>query len=124
MKGVFMAHGESGYPDKFYYRIGEVSRITGLKPHVLRYWEKEFNLHPRTRGSPQRRYRREDIERLLTIKKLLHDERYTIAGARKRLQELSRERREQIKMPSVTMDYHELLLTVKDELMGIKEVLD
>jgi len=119
-----MAHGESGYPHKLYYRIGEVSRITGVKPHVLRYWEKEFNIHPRTRGSPQRRYRREDIETLLIIKKLLYEQRYTITGARKRLQELNRERRGQITMPFVGMDVHEILMAVKDELVSIKEVLD
>ncbi len=77
-------------PDgKLYYRIGEVATITGVKPHVLRYWETEFRgmVPPKSR-SKQRLYRRKDIEMVLAIKRLLYDERYTIAGARQQLREL------------------------------------
>jgi DNA-binding transcriptional MerR regulator len=76
-------------PDsKLYYRIGEVSRITGIKPHVLRYWETEFRwMAPPKSRSKQRLYRRKDIEMVLAIKKLLYDERYTIAGARQVIRE-------------------------------------
>ncbi len=75
--------------DKRYYRIGEVSRITGVKPYVLRYWESEFRwMSPQKSRSKQRLYRRKDIEMILLIRRLLHEERYTIAGARKRLREL------------------------------------
>ena len=74
---------------KLYYRIGEVSRITGVKPYVLRYWESEFRwMSPQKSRSKQRLYRRKDIEMILLIQKLLHEERFTIAGARKRLREL------------------------------------
>ncbi|MBW2417306.1 MAG: MerR family transcriptional regulator [Deltaproteobacteria bacterium] len=74
---------------KLYYRIGEVSRITGVKPYVLRYWESEFRwMSPQKSRSKQRLYRRKDIEMILLIRRLLHEERYTIAGARKRLREL------------------------------------
>jgi DNA-binding transcriptional MerR regulator len=77
-------------PDgKIYYRIGEVSRITGVKPYVLRYWESEFRwMSPHKSRSKQRLYRRRDIEMILLIRRLLHQERYTIAGARKRLSDL------------------------------------
>ena len=73
---------------KLYYRIGEVAEITGVKPHVLRYWETEFRwMAPPKSRSKQRLYRRKDIETILAIKKLLYDERYTIAGARQQLRE-------------------------------------
>ncbi len=75
--------------DKLYYRIGEVSRLTGVKAHVLRYWETEFRwmVPPKSR-SKQRLYRKRDIEFVWLLKRLLWNERYTIAGARKRIQEL------------------------------------
>ena len=74
---------------KLYYRIGEVAKLTHVKPHVLRYWETEFRwMAPPKSRSKQRLYRRKDIETILLIKNLLYDERYTIAGARQRLREL------------------------------------
>lgn len=73
-------------PDKQYYRIGEVSRITSLKPSVLRFWEAEFKeLRPPKSRTGQRLYTRTDIELLLEIKRLLYGEKLTIDGARKRL---------------------------------------
>ncbi len=78
--------------EKRYFRIGEVSRIAGVKPYVLRYWESEFRwMAPAKSKSKQRLYRKKDIERILLIRRLLHEERYTIAGARKRLRELGME---------------------------------
>ncbi len=72
-------------PSKRFFKIGEVSRIVGVPTHVLRYWEREFSLvRPRRAPSKQRVYRRKDVETLLHIKNLLHDEKYTIAGARKK----------------------------------------
>ncbi|MCS5638333.1 MAG: MerR family transcriptional regulator [Myxococcota bacterium] len=74
---------------KLYYRIGEVAQITDVKPHVLRYWETEFRwMAPPKSRSKQRLYRRKDIEMILAIKRLLYEERYTIAGARQQLKEL------------------------------------
>ncbi len=73
-------------PKKLYYKIGEVCRIVGVEPYVLRYWEKEFTaLSPPKSKSGQRTYRPRDIELLLEIRKLLYDEGFTIAGARRRL---------------------------------------
>ena len=78
---------ESAIPQKPYFRIGEVSRLTGVKPYVLRYWESEFpSVAPTKTRANQRLYRREDVERILTIKRLLYTERYTIAGARAKLE--------------------------------------
>ena len=71
-------------PDKKYFRIGEVSRLVGVDPHVLRYWETEFpQIRPHRGRSKQRLYRRRDVENLLLIRSLLHDEGYTISGARR-----------------------------------------
>jgi DNA-binding transcriptional MerR regulator len=75
--------------DKLYYRIGEVSKLTGVKAHVLRYWETEFRwMAPPKSRSKQRLYRKRDIEFVWLLKQLLWNERYTIAGARRRIQEL------------------------------------
>jgi DNA-binding transcriptional MerR regulator len=73
------------FPDKLFYRIGEVSRIVGVEPYVLRYWETEFPfLKPRKNKSGQRVYIKRDVELLLNIRRLLYQERYTIEGVRKR----------------------------------------
>jgi DNA-binding transcriptional MerR regulator len=74
---------------KRYYRIGEVSKITGVKAYVLRYWESEFRwMAPQKSRSKQRLYRRRDIDIILLIKKLLYEQRFTIEGARRKLREL------------------------------------
>lgn len=76
---------EGDIPDKLYFRIGEVAELVGVEPHVLRYWEGEFRMRPHRSSSGQRLYRRRDIARFLKIKRLLHAEGFTIAGARKAL---------------------------------------
>jgi len=74
-------------PDKLYFRIGEVARLAGIKPYVLRFWETEFPaLMPRKSGTGHRLYRRKDVEAVLEIKRLLYEKRFTIEGARKFLQ--------------------------------------
>jgi DNA-binding transcriptional MerR regulator len=73
-------------PKKLYYKIGEVCEILGVEPYVLRYWESEFkNLAPPKSKSGQRTYRPKDIQLLLQIRKLLYEDGFTIAGARKQL---------------------------------------
>lgn len=73
-------------PDKLYFRIGEVSRLAGIKPYVLRYWESEFPaLGPKKSGTGHRLFRRKDVELVLEIKRLLYDKRFTVEGARKYL---------------------------------------
>jgi len=74
-------------PDKLYFRIGDVARLAGIKPYVLRFWETEFPaLGPKKSGSGHRLYRRKDVEMVLEIKRLLYDQRFTIEGARKFLE--------------------------------------
>ena len=71
-------------PDKLYFKIGEVAKLAEVPTHVLRYWETEFrNIKPKRANSKQRLYRREDVELILKIKVMLHNQGYTIAGARK-----------------------------------------
>jgi DNA-binding transcriptional MerR regulator len=72
-------------PRKLFFRIGEVGELLGVEPHVLRYWETEFRIRPRRSQSGQRMYQRKDIARFLRIRRLLHEEGFTIAGARKAL---------------------------------------
>jgi DNA-binding transcriptional MerR regulator len=115
--------------DRLYYRIGEVSRITGLKPHVLRYWESEFKvIKPHKGGSLQRLYRRKDLDLILKIKKLLYEEGFTIAGAKKKIRDVERLENKQLKLKLVEKKSngkdHELLASVKEELKGIRRMLE
>ncbi|MSQ47247.1 MAG: MerR family transcriptional regulator [Deltaproteobacteria bacterium] len=75
-------------PNKLYFRIGEVAKLVGVKPYVLRYWETEFPiLRPGKTPSHHRLYRRRDVETLLEIKDLLYEQGFTIAGAKKKLRD-------------------------------------
>lgn len=79
-------------PSRLYFRIGDVAELAGVKPYVLRYWESEFPvISPEKSGSGQRVYRRSDVETVLMIKHLLHVERYSIEGAKRRITELRKE---------------------------------
>jgi DNA-binding transcriptional MerR regulator len=70
-------------PDKLFFKIGEVSRLVGVKPHVLRFWETEFaHVRPTKSGTGHRVYARADVERLRQIRVLLHERKFTIAGVR------------------------------------------
>lgn len=78
---------QSEIPDKLYFRIGEVARLAGIKPYVLRFWETEFpSLGPKKSGTGHRLYRRKDVQLVFDIKHLLYEKRFTIAGARKHLE--------------------------------------
>lgn len=77
---------------KEYYSIGEVCEITDLKPHVLRYWETQFKgLQPGKNRAGNRAYRRREIEMVQLVKTLLYEKKYTIEGARKRIEEMKKE---------------------------------
>src|SRR5580704_14932255 len=81
-------HSEPTLPEKSLFRIGEASRLTSTKPFVLRYWETEFPmLQPVKSPKGHRLYRREDLDTVFTIKRLLYDEGFTIAGARRHLRD-------------------------------------
>jgi DNA-binding transcriptional MerR regulator len=98
--------GRNEIPDKLYFRIGEVSRLAGVKAYVLRYWETEFSaLSPKKSGTNHRLYRRKDVELILEIKRLLYDKRYTIEGARKFL-----ETRAKIEPPAAPADQGQLFV--------------
>ena len=85
-------------PDKLYFRIGDVAKLAGIKPYVLRFWESEFaGLGPKKSGTGHRLYRRKDVELVLEIKRLLYEKRYTIEGARKVLE--ARPKRSAVKAP-------------------------
>jgi DNA-binding transcriptional MerR regulator len=78
-------------PDKLYFRIGDVAKLCGVETYVLRFWETEFpQLRPNKSGTGQRLYRRREVELAMRIKKLLHEEGYTIAGARQLLAQETR----------------------------------
>ncbi|MEK9500134.1 MerR family transcriptional regulator [Gaopeijia maritima] len=107
---------------KAYYSIGEVCDITGLKPHVLRYWESQFEvLSPNKNRAGNRVYRPKDIEVVLLVKNLLYEEKYTIEGARQRLIEM-RQAGELAEERQVVLD-PEFLSIMKEELQGLKELL-
>ena len=78
-------------PDKLFFKIGEVAKLTGVEQHVLRYWEDEFDaLQPKKNKSGQRVYEKKNIELIFKIKRLLYLERYTIVGAKQKMRESKR----------------------------------
>lgn len=82
-----MGYAAVSIPEKIFFKIGEVCDLVGVQAHVLRYWETEFPmLSPQKNRSGQRSYRRRDVEIALRIKELLYEDLYTIAGAKKKLQ--------------------------------------
>ena len=117
----------SQLPDKLFFKIGEVADIVGVKPHVLRYWESEFSaLKPmKTRGS-HRVYRRQDVELAMHIRRLVHDEGYTIPGARKKLRDLGRHTRTSDPDPGAAREarLRADLLSLRDELVALVRRLD
>ena len=105
-------------PDKLYFKIGEVSKLACVAPHVLRYWESEFKeIQPKRANSNQRLYRREDVEIVLLIKTLLHEQGYTISGAKKFL---SVGKHDTVAKKSTVPD---CLGTIKKELLDLKNML-
>ncbi len=121
-------------PNKRYFKIGEVSKLTGVEPHTIRYWETEFpQLKPVRAGSRQRLYRRQDVDLLMRIRQLLHQEKYTIAGAQKKLSQ-----EKEVPPPAAGDDHPSLfpdlkagpseaerrmLIAVRDELKDILKLL-
>jgi DNA-binding transcriptional MerR regulator len=114
-----------GLPEKEYYSIGEISRLTQIKPYVLRYWESEFNLlRPARRESGHRKYSRRDVETVLKIKDLLYARGFTIVGAKKFMVQASRKGPEQLKIElEDTGAAVEFLKETKETLEEILEVL-
>jgi DNA-binding transcriptional MerR regulator len=103
-------------PDKFYFKIGEVSKIADLPSHVLRFWETEFKkIRPRRTETGQRSYTKKDIEIILEIKHLLHEKKFTIDGARKYINA-----KDTAESPAT----RRFLEDLKTELIDIRNLLD
>jgi DNA-binding transcriptional MerR regulator len=117
----------SELPDKLFFKIGEVAQLVGVRPHVLRYWESEFNaLRPlKTRGS-HRVYRRRDVELAVLLRRLLHEEGLTVSGAKKRLRESGHDRVSSPPDPSAAREVSSRadLLAVRNELADLLVQLD
>lgn len=106
-------------PDKVYFRIGEVSRLTKTPQYVLRFWETQFPmLKPPKSSSGQRMFRRKEVELVLEIKKLLYEQGFTIEGARKKLNDASRQHALPFQDPQ-----RQALLRVRKELRDLLEML-
>ena len=102
--------------DKRYFRIGEVSRIVGVEPYVLRYWESEFpQIRPQRADTNQRTYQKKDLEVILEVKRLLYEEKLTIEGARRRL-------KQGVSKNGVSQE--QILKELKENLREILKVLD
>ena len=112
------AYGAAEIPDKFYFKIGEVSHIADVPPYVLRFWETEFKqIKPKRTDAGQRLYRRQDVALILRIKRLLYDRKFTIEGARQHLKKKSGASTEPV---SARPDIAE----IRAELIQIRDLLD
>jgi DNA-binding transcriptional MerR regulator len=114
-------------PDKLYFKIGEVCKITGVEPYILRYWESEFKLvKPYRTKSNQRLYRKKDVESILKIKKMLYEDKFTIAGAKLKLKDSTtheKEKEKQLPLGFVPHKYMEVLTEIKEEIRQIRDSL-
>jgi DNA-binding transcriptional MerR regulator len=115
-------------PDRLYFRIGEVSKLLGVEPYVVRFWESEFPiLAPKKSDSGQRLFRRKDVEILLEIKRLLYEKKFTIEGARKFLVENRTESRTKKSarpvLPQPTLFGPDPISVIRDELLALLELL-
>lgn len=121
-------------PDKFFFKIGEVSELTDVEPYVLRYWETEFKFRLTKTKNNQRLYQKKDIEKIQDIKKLLYEDRYTIAGARKKLKAVIKERKIEQKKPKDQLELiqggvhsagsREMVKKVRQHIASIDALLD
>jgi len=104
---------------RLYYSISEVSDMIGVKPHVLRYWETQFKmLRPKKGRGGARMYRKRDVEILFEVKQLLYENRFTIAGARRKLLD-DRQSREQMELTFARTDREEMLRALRKDLEGL-----
>ena len=117
--------GQGAIPDKLYFKIGEVKKITGVEPHVLRYWESEFTIiRPQRASSKQRLYRRVDVENILAIKKLLYEDGYTLPGARKLLTTKKQGKKGSPKTRISGTKTRSMLAELKSDLKALQKMLE
>jgi len=108
-------------PDKLFFKIGEVAKLTGVEQHVLRYWEDEFEkLQPKKNKSGQRFYEKKDVDLIFKIQRLLYLERYTIAGAKQKMKE-SKKKNSQM---SLGFDRESFLDQKKDIISDLESILE
>jgi DNA-binding transcriptional MerR regulator len=120
---------EEDFPRKTFYSIGEVSRITGVNTHVLRYWETQGKLlKPSRRGSRHRLYRPADIQLIFEIKRLREEEKLSLAAMRRQMNHKPEQHRlaPPRSLPPTSLNHQVLTLlkTIRDELLALKELLD
>ena len=112
---------------KMYYTISEVAEMTNVKAHVLRYWETEFpSLRPKKNRAGNRNYRPKDIQAILVIRDLLYKEKFTISGARKKLQEVYGNPEpliNQLQIPFSDPQARHVIKTIRHELLELRELL-
>lgn len=110
---------------RLYYSIAEVSRITDLKPYVLRYWETEFReLRPAKNRAGNRIYRKSDIRLIFTIKRLLYHEKYTIEGARQKLQLIKKNNDPQMSLSLYEAKSQDIIEELRQMLTELNELLE
>jgi len=109
-------------PKRLYYSISDVSEMVGVKPHVLRYWESEFSLlKPKKNKAGRRVYTQREIKLILLIKKLLYEDRFTLEGARNRIQELKKAKFHQLEIP---FDHGAISEVVKDIRKDLEQIIE
>ena len=114
------AYGAVDIPDKFYFKIGEVSDIAGVAPYVLRFWETEFKqIRPKRTEAGQRLYRKQDVALVLRIKHLLYHRKFTIEGARQHLKKKP-DRVPGPRQAAAAPDIAE----IREELIRIRELIE
>ena len=110
---------------KLYYSISEVSQLSGLKQHVLRYWETEFpSLRPKKNRAGNRAYRIKDIKLIFLIKRLLYAEKYTIEGAREKLKRSQEDLTDQLELSFEELQVRDLLFQIRQELKELLSLVD
>lgn len=111
-------------PDKLFFKIGEVAELASVEQHVLRYWEDEFEkLRPNKNGSGQRLYEKKDVELILEIQNLLYIDKYTIAGAKKKLKE-NKKKSAQLSLGFDRESFLDQKQKITSELISILKIID
>ena len=110
------------FPDKLYYKIGEVAQIAGVRTSVLRFWESEFEfLRPEKSTTGQRLYSKKEVELILEVKRLLYTEKFTLEGVRKRISSRGRfQHHENINQVSSNTDHILLLRAIRSDLQNLR----
>ncbi len=111
---------DKSIPDKLYFKIGEVSKLAGVNSSVIRFWEKEFKeILPVRTSSSQRLYNKKNVEFILTVKELLYDKKFTIAGAKKYIKNSVKKKHKYL--PEINAS---LVEEIRKDLESIKKILD